>query len=142
MCVLSHFSHARLFVTLCTIAHQAPLSMGFSRQEYWSGLPCPPPGDLPNPGIEPRSSVLQVYFLPAELSEKPTHIFNYIIPENSILAYSCLERTTQGTNLCLLYLLHWQAGSLPLVPLGKPSAVNLSGSLVSILHFLMYLFLN
>ena len=41
------------FVTLWTIARQAPLSMGFSRQEYWSGLPCRPPGDLPNPGIEP-----------------------------------------------------------------------------------------
>ena len=44
--------------TLCdpwTVACQAPLSMGFSRQEYWSGLPCPPPGDLPNPGTEPRS---------------------------------------------------------------------------------------
>ena len=39
-------------MTLRTIAHQALLSMGFSRQEYWSGLPCPPPGDLPNPGIE------------------------------------------------------------------------------------------
>ena len=37
------------------MAHQAPLSMGFSRQEYWSGLPCPPPGDLPDPGIEPES---------------------------------------------------------------------------------------
>ena len=43
------------FVTLYTVAHQAPLSMGFSRQEYWSGLPCPPPGDLPNPGMELRS---------------------------------------------------------------------------------------
>ena len=42
-------------VTLWTIAHQAPLSLGFSRQEYWSGLPCPPPGDLPNPGINPAS---------------------------------------------------------------------------------------
>ena len=41
--------------TLRTVAHQAPLSMGFSRQGYWSGLPCPPPGDLPNPGIEPTS---------------------------------------------------------------------------------------
>ena len=41
-------------VTPWTVAHQAPLSMGFSRQEYWSGLPFPPPGDLPNPGIEPR----------------------------------------------------------------------------------------
>ena len=44
-----------LFATLWTVAGQAPLSMGFSRQEYWSGLPCPPPGDLPNPGIQPAS---------------------------------------------------------------------------------------
>ena len=43
--------------TLWTIAHQAPLSMGFSRQEFWSGSLCPPPGDLPDPGIEPASSV-------------------------------------------------------------------------------------
>ena len=48
-CVLSCFSHVRLFATLWTVACQAPLSIGFSRQEYWSGLPCPPPGDLPNP---------------------------------------------------------------------------------------------
>ena len=41
--------------TLWTVAHGAPLSMGFSRQEYWSGLPCPPPGDLPDPGTEPKS---------------------------------------------------------------------------------------
>ena len=41
-----------------TVPRQAPLLMGFPRQEYWSGLPCPPPGDLPNPGIEPRSPVL------------------------------------------------------------------------------------
>ena len=54
-CVLSHFSHVRLFVILWTVACQAPLFMGFSRKEYWSGLPCPPPGDLPNPGIEPAS---------------------------------------------------------------------------------------
>ena len=61
------------FATLCTVARQAPLSMGLSRQEYWSGLPCPPPGNLP-----------------------------------------------QGSKLCLLSLLHWQAVSLPLVPPGKP----------------------
>ena len=53
--MLSHFSQAQLFVTLWTVACQAPLSMGFSRQEYWSGLPCPPPGDLPDPGIKPTS---------------------------------------------------------------------------------------
>ena len=51
----SHCSRVQLFVTLSTVARQAPLSMGFSRQEYCSGLPCPPPGDLPNPGIEPAS---------------------------------------------------------------------------------------
>ena len=51
-CVLNHFSHVQLFVTLCTVAQETPLSMGSSRQEYWSGLPCPPPGDLPDPGIK------------------------------------------------------------------------------------------
>ncbi|KAM7226722.1 hypothetical protein CapIbe_022867, partial [Capra ibex] len=49
----------RLFVTPWTVAHQAPLSMGFPRQEYWSGLPLPVPGDLPDPGIEPTSPALQ-----------------------------------------------------------------------------------
>ena len=51
----SRFSRVRLFSTLWTVAHQAPLSMGFSRQEYWSGQPFPFPEDLPNPGIEPVS---------------------------------------------------------------------------------------
>ena len=54
-CMLSCFNCVPLCVTLWTIACQAPLSMGFSRQGYWSGLPCSPPGDLPNPGIEPTS---------------------------------------------------------------------------------------
>ena len=53
-CMLSHFSCVQLFATPWNAAHQAPLFMGFSRQNYWSGLPCPPPGDLPNPGIEPQ----------------------------------------------------------------------------------------
>ena len=56
-CVLSHISQ-QLFATPWTVAHQAPLSMGFSRQEYWSGLPCPPPEDLPDLGIEPTSPAL------------------------------------------------------------------------------------
>ena len=55
MCVLSYFSRVWLFETLWTIAHQAPLSMEFSRQEHWSGLPCPSPGNFPNPGIETTS---------------------------------------------------------------------------------------
>ena len=59
-------SRVRLFATPWTVAYQAPPSMGFSRQEYWSGLPFPSPGDLPNPGIEPGSPVLQVDSLPSE----------------------------------------------------------------------------
>ena len=55
VCVLSHFSHVQLCATLWTVACQAPLSMGFSRQECQGGLPCPSPGNLPNPGIEPAS---------------------------------------------------------------------------------------
>ena len=57
---------AKSCLTLTTpwiVACQAPLSMGFSRQEYWSGLPFPPPGDLPDPGMEPRSPALQAEFL-------------------------------------------------------------------------------
>ena len=56
--VLSCFSRASLFATLWTVAHQPSLSTGFSRQEFWSVLPCPPRGDLPNPGIELRSPAL------------------------------------------------------------------------------------
>ena len=59
-CVLSHSAFVLLFVIPWPVAHQAPLSMGFSRQEYWSGLPFPPLGDLPDPGIEPMSPALQV----------------------------------------------------------------------------------
>ena len=55
MHMLSRFSHVQLFAMLWTVAHQAPLSMGFSRQEYWNGLPCRPPGHLTDPGFEPAS---------------------------------------------------------------------------------------
>ena len=57
--MLSCFSHVWLFVTPWTVARQAPLSMGFSRKEYWSGLPCPPPRDLEDPVIEPASPAMQ-----------------------------------------------------------------------------------
>jgi len=55
LCLVGQFSRVQLFVTLRTVARQAPLPTGFSRQEYWSGLPCPPPGNLPNPEMEPAS---------------------------------------------------------------------------------------
>ena len=65
--MLSRFSCVRLFATLWTVAHQVPLFMEFSKEEYWSELPCPSPGDLPDPGTEPASSAapaLQVDSLP------------------------------------------------------------------------------
>ena len=69
--MLSHFSCVQFSVTPWTVGHQAALPMGFSRQEYWSGLPCPPPGDLPDPGMEPvfpESPALQTDSLP------PSHL--------------------------------------------------------------------
>ena len=72
--VLSHFSHIWLFMTPWTVALQSPLSMRFSRQEYWSGLPCPPLRDLPDPEIEsacPGSLALQMHSLATEPPRKP-----------------------------------------------------------------------
>ena len=68
-------SHVQLFTTLWIITHQTPLSMGFFRQECWDGLPFPPPGDLPDPGIKsmcPASPALQADSLPGEASGKPS----------------------------------------------------------------------
>ena len=70
---------AKLYLTLVilwNVAHQTPLSMGFSRQEYWSGLPFPLPGDLPDLGMEPGSPALQADSLPSEPPEKPHLRFN------------------------------------------------------------------
>ena len=64
-------SRVQLFATSWTVAHQAPLFMEFSREEYCSGLPFPSPGDLPNPGIEPRSPALQADSLRSEPQGKP-----------------------------------------------------------------------
>ena len=69
--MLSRFSLVALFVTPGTVARQAPLSMGFSRQEDWSGRLCPPPGGLPNPRIELTSPVLQVHSLPLSPQGRP-----------------------------------------------------------------------
>ena len=66
-------SRVRLFAIVWAVAYQAPLSMGFSRQEYWNGLPFPSPGDLPNPGIDPRSPALQADALTSEPSGKPCY---------------------------------------------------------------------
>ena len=67
-------SRVQLFETPWTVAHQAPLSIGFSRQKYWSGLPFPSPGDLPDPGIEPRSPTLQADALTSEPPGKQSNV--------------------------------------------------------------------
>ena len=75
--LLSHFSHVWLFETLWTVVCQAPLSMAFSRQEYWIGLPCPPPGDLPYPMIKPAPSASparQADSLPLSHQESPNSV--------------------------------------------------------------------
>ena len=81
ICVQSCFSCVQLF-------HQASLSMGFSRQEYWSGSPCSPPGDLPHPEMEPRSPALQVDSLLAELPVKTIKEYYSAIKKNKLLTLS------------------------------------------------------
>ena len=78
--VVSAPQSCQLFATPWTVAHQAPLSMGFSRHEYWSGSPFPSPQDLPNPGIKPWSSVLQADSLLSELQGSPTTSCGQILP--------------------------------------------------------------
>ena len=80
-------SHIRLFATLWTVAYQAPLPMGFSRQEYWCGLPFPSPGDLPDPGMESWSLILQADTLP---SEPPGNKLINLISDSSAFSKSSL----------------------------------------------------
>ena len=114
--LLSCLSHVQLFAALWTVACQAPLSMGFSRQEYWSGLPCPPLGDLPD-WIEPAS--LSVSCIGRQVMTTCT-----TCPCDSPGKNTGYHAFLQGIFLTrlnprLLCLLHWQAGSLPLAPPGK-----------------------
>ena len=104
-------SHVQLFETLWTVAHQTPLSMVFSRQEYWSGLPCPLPGDLPNPGIKPRSPILQANSLPPEPPGKPK---NTAVGSPSLLRRSSQPRNQTGSPAL-------QADSLSAELPGKPT---------------------
>ena len=91
-------SRVRLFATPWTVAHQAPPSMGFSRQEYWSGLPFPSPGDLPNPGIESRSPTLQADALPSEPPGK----------------LQCVQRPwSDGTLVEVVPVGGWSSGLIP-----------------------------
>ena len=97
VCVCQFLSRVRLFVTPWTVAHQAPLSMGLSRQEYWRGLSFPSPGDLPDSEIEPGSPVLQADPLPSELPGEP-----YSTPiQQATIASSCKHKRAGTFSLAL-----------------------------------------
>ena len=88
-------------VTPWPVAHQAPLSMGFSRQEYCSGLPCPPPWDLPDPGIEPGSPALLADSLPTEPQRKLRVALSQHISADGLLLW-----LSQSKTICLMHLKH------------------------------------
>ena len=90
VCVLSRFSHVPLFVTPLTAACQYPLSMGFSREEFCSGLPCPPPGDLPHPGIK---------FASLKSPALAGEFFTTMPPGNPYILYSDSNAKLQETEL-------------------------------------------
>ena len=94
-CGTSH-SCVRLFVTLWIVACQAPMSLGFFRQEYWSGLPIPSPGALPDPGIEPVSPALADGFFTLEPPGKPLWNTTWIYRQNKILQLVCLCQTNKS----------------------------------------------
>ena len=92
------FSRVWLFATLWTVAHQTPLSMGFSREEGWSGLPCSPPGDLPHPGMEPMSPApppaLQADSLPLSHQGGPSNkkfLLKYNSPTRDYISQNPLQ---------------------------------------------------
>ena len=110
-------SHVRLFVTPWTVACWAPLSMRFFRKEYWSGLPLPSPGVLPNPGIEPSSPELQAGSLPLSYLGSPSsaYVYSILFIHPSINGHlGCLR---------LLAAVNMPVGAPASVPLGK----NLGG---------------
>ena len=90
------------FVMPWTVAYQAPLSMGFPRQEYWSGLPFPPPGDLPDPEIKPRSPILQADSLPFE---PPGTVVKVNILTNSVSVHIRSRSTSPDRRFRLMFML-------------------------------------
>ena len=107
VCVCESLSRVQLFATPQTVARQAPLSMGFSRQGYWSGLPFPSPLDVPDPGIEPGSPALQVDAFPSELPGK----FLPCINMNWSYRYAPSLLNVPATSYCLYENLQKVEGS-------------------------------
>ena len=122
-CMLTHFSHVQLYVTLWAVTHQALLSMGFSRQEYWSGLPCLLSGDLSDPGIKPTSLMSPAlagrFFTINATSEAPIHVYSRL---NLIVNF-----------LISIWFLHFQWNLMHLV--SERNSLN-------VCYYLLKLYLN
>ena len=116
--VLSHFSHVELFATPWTVACKAPLFMKFSRQEYWNGLPFPPPGDLPDPGIEPASlmsfALADGFFTTSTTWEAPFLDYNFYTNHSFLKAVICSQTCLTITKGILFNFILLSDISLPL----------------------------
>ena len=103
-CVMNCFSDVWLFAIPWTVACQAPLSVGFSRQEYWSGLPCPPPGDLPNPGIKPGSLISRAlasrFFTTSAMLTATGHYFSLLYSIPFVCLYNMVNMEMHCLDLC------------------------------------------
>ena len=134
--MLSCSSCARLFATPWTVTHQAPLSVGYTRQECWSGLPCPLPGGLPNPGMEPEPMSLMSpaltgrFFTTRKQKQSRSVMSDSSRSQGLSHPWDSPGKNTGGGCHALFqgifltqglnpHLLHWQEGSLPLVPPDK-----------------------
>ena len=121
--VLSCFHRVLLFVTLWTVACQAPLTMGFSRQEYWSGLPCPPPGDLSDPEVELMSlsstALTDVFFTTSATWE--AQIYTYM------LLILVVQRKQRQHSKAIILQLKLNFKKLPYIPIKRKSLVFLRG---------------
>ena len=105
--MLSHFCHVPVFATLWTVAHQAPVSMGFSREEYWSRLLCFPPGDLLNPGIKPESLMSPAWKAGSLLLAPPGKPFEMVIIAVMMIESSDLHpHLPRGITCGLLKITH------------------------------------
>ena len=139
--LMKSLSHVWLFVTPWTVALQTPLSMGFSSQEYWSGLPFPSSADLPDPGIKPRSSALQPDALPSEPPGQPWETYRLLFIYNWTFKIN-LQQSGFSWVLCVLLILHppgslyslasWEEQELEKVPSLLPflDCQNLKASLI------------
>ena len=143
-------SFIRLFAALETVAHQAPLSMGSSRQEYWRGLPFPFLGDLPKPGTEPRSPALQADSLPAEPQVKPKntgmgslsfHHWIFLTQESNQGLLQCREilyqLSYQGIPVLMIVDLNFQSdnSNIPAMSGSDVCSVSSDSLLISLVIF-------